>query len=317
MSKLIFTILTTLATSSLFGQGVSIQEIQTAKDVENLIRSLDENYADFEVFQIDENGYKNIPDHGSWNTDRNHECQTLSKILEIEKAFFISDFDKNGYDDLLVYGYGRYTKDLLYVMNSKDGLHSINRLYTGDKTSGCIYPKKINDSLISLTYYSYEPSMFFSEEEWIKKGFIGNVPSERRLLIKNLVFKYGGFIELNQNPKKHKIESINYKTTYPSSELTLNQNKVFRGSLGIYPKQNIDIQLRDSDYNQIIGLLNYIDFDSIEQWHDRITSHMSSAKTEILFDDNQLKIIFGDINTSNFGLQRFYALMEKISEQKN
>ena len=60
MSKLIFTILTTLATSSLFGQGVSIQQIQTAKDVENLIRSLDENYAGFEVFQIDENGYKNI-----------------------------------------------------------------------------------------------------------------------------------------------------------------------------------------------------------------------------------------------------------------
>src|SRR5690606_10364849 len=79
----------------------------------------------------------------------------------------------------------------------------------------CVFPKIVNDTIIDY-YYRTQPIWNSNEKFGVAK--------------KSLTYKFGDFIELNENPTKNNIEKIEFQTSVcygscPSFQMIINQDK--------------------------------------------------------------------------------------------
>ncbi|HMD00890.1 MAG TPA: DUF6438 domain-containing protein, partial [Ferruginibacter sp.] len=165
-----------------------IDSINSNKEVENLIHSIDRNYSTFKI--KDCGHFRHI-------SERQDLCERMADSLGITKSFYRSDLDHNGYTDLLVIGeYSRFC--LLVVLNYGNDSFRLNQL-TRRHFQECVFPKINNDTTIRY-YFEPEP-----------RNLMNVVTSP--LIYADLIFKFGDFVELNQHPCACNIEKIDYQTT--------------------------------------------------------------------------------------------------------
>jgi hypothetical protein len=129
---------------------------------------------------------------------------------------------------------------------------------------------------------------------------------------------YGGFIEFNLHPNQIEFKQIKIMTspcfgTCPIFELTINNNKQavlnakkYNKLTGVY-KSNVDEKV----FNDLVGLLNYLNIDSLKNNYAIGWTDNQSIDTEIEYNSSTKKIHDYGLEGS-FGLKRLYQLLYKL-----
>lgn len=302
MKKLFFILLILLIHQNSFSQKFPshIDSLKTEKEVENLINSIMNEQKPITI--------KKIADFQEENGSNNF-CKRIADSLDIKQSFYTADFDHNGYADLMAFG-DHYDFSIFIVMNyGKDSL-KVNRL-TRRSFQNCTFPKIKNDSIIQYHYMS-EPDL---DSDDIEKP---------KLMKKDLVFKFGDFIEYNPNPNSYSIEKIEYQTgacfgTCPKFYISIDQNRNGLFKAEYYntnkAKSNKEIVgtfktlVTKNNYDEIIHLLNYIDFPKLQDWYSVNWTDDHSSRLKITYNNGKVKEIndYGLIGT--YGLDRIYSLL--------
>lgn len=276
-----------------------IDSIQTAKQITDLISKIDDRYKEFKVNESlkFENRF----------SDKNYK--KIADSLNVQ-PWTKADFDNNGMTDILVIG-NWYDHSVICILD-KDGKYEINRI-TRRNFQDCTFP------VVKKGKIKY----FFENEP--KRG---KWDEPRKLKQITLVYKFGDFIEENQIPANHKIEKIEFSTsgcfgTCPVFNLTINSDKTAKWYAKMYNKiknkevsGNFNSKITEDKYNDIVNLLNYIDFETLQDDYAVNWTDDQTASIKITYDNGKVKSIrdYGLIGT--YGLDRLYQLLFEIRENQ-
>jgi len=276
-----------------------IDSIQNAKQITDLILKVDNKYKKFTVNE-------------SLKFENRYSGKNYKQIADSLKIqpWTTADFDNNGLTDILVVG-NWYDHSVICILD-KNGKYEIKPI-TRSSFQNYTFPVVKNGK---IKYY------FESEPDWRKR----NEP--RKLEQITLIYKFGDFIEENQLQSTHKIEKIEYSTsgcygTCPIFNLTINSDRTANWLAKMYNKinnkevsGNFNSKIEDDKYNDIVNLLNYIDFENLKDnyavnWTDDQTSTL-----KITYDNGKIKLIrdYGLIGT--YGLDRVYQLLFELRENQ-
>jgi len=295
--QLIF--LLTLSFISAQKQNSKIDSIKTEQDAENLIRSFGENYKYFKIQKISD--FKE--EFGSYGY-----CEKIADSLNLKKSFYKADFDHNGLTDILVIG-NYYDFNIFIVLDFGDNNLKLNRL-TRDHRK-CTFPVIKENSLID--YY------FMSQPLWFTK-------EEPKLLKRQLVYHFDDFIEYNAELKKYNIEKIEYRATMcfgtcPAFYITIEKDR--KGTLkadgyNINPltkkeiKGKFNAKIDIQHFNEIINLLNYLDFPNLEDNYSISVTDYPTSYLTITYDNGKTKSIKDYGQNGTFGLRRVYKFFSDL-----
>ena len=277
-----------------------IDSITSAKQIESLITKINKRYSDFKVNEtlIYPGDYSNI------------DCKKISDSLNV-KPWQKGDFDNNGLTDILIIGNWQ-RHHIICILDKGDNNYEIKSI-TRRSFQECTFPIVMADTSIEYFYPSYYER--------------GN-SDKPKLQNKNLIYKFGDFIESNSNPSNHKIEKIEYSTTAcygtcPIFSLTINPdrftiwnatsfNEIHKKEI----KGEFKTTLEEKQFNLIIHLLNYIDFEKLNESYAVGWTDDQSCILKITYDNGKSKIIrdYGLIGT--FGLDRLYQLLFELRENQ-
>ncbi|MBA5629615.1 DUF6438 domain-containing protein [Moheibacter lacus] len=280
-----------------------IDSIQSEKDAEHLINSLiKDKDRNFVVKKYSD--YKN-------DVIYNYEIpQKIADSLGIDKSFYKADFDGNQLTDLLVIG-EYYDFSIYVVMSFENDLLELKKL-TQDYNA-FVFPRLKNHSIIEL---------------------YGGFNNDEKLDKKLLTYKFNDFVELNENRIEHQITQIEFETsgcfgTCPVFKLTLLQNKKsefkalaynFNDELRINSNDeegNFLTILRQENWNELIDILNYIDFENLEENYAVNWTDDQTAILKIHYDNGKIKEIrdYGLIGT--YGLSILYDKLYEIRKNQD
>lgn len=308
MKKIIFILLAVLIHQNSFSQKSlsKIDSLKTETEAENLINTILNESKSFKI--------KKIADFNE-QRGQNDFCKRMADSLNIGQSFYKADFDNNGYTDLMGIG-DYYDFSIFIVMNYGKNSLKLNKL-TRRSFQNCTFPKIKNDSIIQ--YY------YMSEPDWDNE-------EKPKLLKKDLIFKYGDFIEYNSNPASYDIEKIDYQTgacfgTCPQFHISIDKGR--NGSLKA-EYYNIDIAksnkeivgnfktlVTKNNYDEIVNLLNYIDFPDLKDQYSVGWTDDQSSTLKITYNNGKVKEIkdYGLIGT--YGLDRIYSLLFDLRFNQN
>ncbi|MFT3796482.1 DUF6438 domain-containing protein [Flavobacterium sp.] len=159
---------------------------------------------------------------------------------------------------------------------------------------------------------------------------------KRETQTKNLVLKYNfnSFIEYNQNISNRKIEKIEYATmgcygTCPIFELTLIPNKEsifkannfnFHNNIESYSENgegNFKTHLKKETFKELSDLLNYIDFENLEDNYSVGWTDDSECILKITYDGGKIKTISDYGMSGTYGLKKVHDYLHKIRFNQN
>ncbi|PKB15264.1 hypothetical protein CLU82_0328 [Flavobacterium sp. 5] len=272
-----------------------IDSIQNTKQITDLISKIDNRYKEFK------------PNDSLEFADK--KCQNLSDSLKVQ-PWTKTDFDNNGLTDILVIG--NWNDYSVICILDKDGKYEINHI-TRRSFQECTFPVVENNK---IKYY------FENEQER------GKWDEPRKLKQITLTYKFGDFIEENQTPANHKIKKIEYSTTgcygtCPIFKLTINFDKSAKWKAEIYNEisnkeviGNFNSKITEDKYNEIVDLLNYIDFKKLKDNYAVDWTDDQSSTLKITYDNGKTKSIrdYGLIGT--YGLDRVYHLLFELRENQ-
>jgi hypothetical protein len=292
---------------TVFGQRnySKIDSLSSNEEVEKLVRRF---YNDeYEQFTLNENlnDYKS----GYEKNEDDDFCRRTADSLNITQSFYKVDFDKNGFTDLLVIG-KYYNFNISVLMNYGQDSLKLHRL-TRRTFQECTYPLIMHDSLIK--YYYIPPY------DWRTKR-------KQALKYKDLIFKYGDFIEVNPMPKIYDIDKIVYETTMCFGTCPAFTIEIGKDRKGIYKAEYHNRETKNSkeikgtfkaiidekSYSEIIDLVNYLDFPNLNDNYSVEWTDDQSCYLTISYGNGQQKKIkdYGLIGT--YGLDRLYQLLFEL-----
>jgi hypothetical protein len=144
-----------------------------------------------------------------------------------------------------------------------------------------------------------------------------------------LTFKFGNFIEYNENPKINKISKIEFATsgcfgTCPVYKLTLN-----RDSLSIFNAQYYNFNknrevtygkeegvftttINKIEFDKLEEILNYCDFDNLYKEYSVMHTDDQTGDLKITYNNGKVKTIsdYGMIGT--YGLKTLYKKLAEL-----
>jgi hypothetical protein len=275
-----------------------IDSIQNEKQIEDLLIKIDSNYRKFKV-----NSKLKFSDK---------ICQKISDSLKI-KPWTKSDFDNNGLTDILIVG-EYYNPAILCILDKGNTKYEIKRI-TRRSFQDCSFPLVVENKNNSEIKYFYNVDSDY-----------GNWEEKPKLTMKTLLYKFGDFIEKNENVNNHNIEQIEYSTTgcfgtCPVFTLKINSKKsanLDAKSFNQIDGKDINGQFKskidDEKYNQIIDLLNYLNFEKLKNDYSVNWTDDQTCTLKITYDNGQIKTIkdYGLIGT--YGLNRVYKLITELRE---
>lgn len=256
--------------------------------------------------------------------DRIFELGTLKTIFHLEfvrkkarkfgvKPWFKTDFNDDGLTDLFAYCVYAGNVWITIIIDNGNGF-KVHEISIGSYFFDFCFPKieKIKPNLTSLILY---------------KGFIRG---ENHYGIKDtikLIYKDGEFIEPNFNVVNYQIEKIGLKTG-------LCDGNCKTSCLYIYPDKKVlyfDFEGRDDDikfgeskyttldsacYNEIVDLLNYIDFPNYDKHYYSIADGIQLNYLKITYNNGLTKEIHIWGN-GFFGLEILYDKLFAIMNSQN
>jgi len=241
-------------------------------------------------------------------------CKRTSDSLGIDKAFYKADFDGNQLTDLLVTG-DYYDFTIFTVLNYGNDSLSLRQL-TRNHFQACVFPKIKDDSIIEFYYFS-------------QNGY----QKENKLSKKLLTYKFNDFVELNENPVNHKIEKIEFETgpcfgSCPIFSLILTKGEKSSFEAIAYNfnddwlhggdnEGKFQTILKRENWEELTTILNYLDFENLENDYAVNWTDDQSAKLKIYHDEGKVKEIhdYGLIGT--FGLSILYNKLFEIRKNQD
>lgn len=265
-----------------------IDRIQNAKDIEKLLSEIDKER--FKYFSVNETlTFK------SHREEPNTGCNELARSVKAE-PWVKADFDDNGLNDLLVIGES-FGQSNIVVMDVGNNKFEIKMLTKGIIVQTCDVPivKKSNGQTLIENYR-------------LGDNKVTTIP---------LVFKFGGFVEQKAHSEAYKIETISFKTagcygTCPVFELEVeaNKNAVYKPiSFNEKKKGTYKTVVKQADFDELVGLLNYIDFPSLSDRYSVPWTDDQSAVLTITYDGGKVKTVIDDGLIGTFGLARVYQIL--------
>jgi len=263
-----------------------IDKLQDAKDVEHFLKSINKDYATFKV----NNSF----------VFKNAALQKVCDSLHV-KPFVKVDFDNNGYTDLMVTG-------------------DLPDLYTI-----CIMDAGHNDfSLKKLSRQSYDETTFFATDVTNNKTFInaytlttdGLDQQIKSIITTKLLYEFGGFAEYADSPKHYNIQKIEYTTTRcfgtcPVFHLIIDSNRAAKYDAIEYndPNGSFTGMIDKDSYAALTGLLNYIDFPSLQNTYRVNWTDDQACTLTITYDNGKTKTISDYGLIGSYGLRSVYEVL--------
>ena len=222
------------------------------------------------------------------------------KTNSIDFKYIKLDINKDGLTDILINGI------YLYAIIDKGGRNNLEENYIGGRHFNC--------QLLSLDTSKSLPILV------IQKDNDYDNETGKDIIFKpdTLINLYGGFIEYNSSPKQIDFKQIKIKTlpcfgSCPIFEMTINNNrqamlnaKEYNKLTGIY-KSNID----EKTFDELIGLLTYLNIDSLKNNYSIGWTDNPSIDTEIEYN-GMIKKIHDYGLEGSFGLKRLYDIFYKF-----
>jgi hypothetical protein len=286
-----------------------IDSIKTNDDALKYLSAIDSNFTYFHLEKIQELTTLHNPVNDSL-------MKIIAKKAGIDKNFYKEDFDNNGYNDLLVIGGWavtstafegeEYAQDYFIIMNF------------GKK------PAKIIPMQKSMHYFTVPEIKSLAGEPVLvvhdPKGIDYKNPKITDTISTKLIYRFGGFVEYNKNPADNHIEKIEFEAsgcygTCPAFELTINKDRsaVFRAEVYNFNKNResytgkdeglFKVKIKEADYNQLTGFLNYLDFKNLEDGYHVTHTDAPTGTLQITYDNGKIKTI------SDYGMQGTSGLM--------
>lgn len=264
-----------------------IDNIQTVDDIDKLLDSVDRKR--FDTFIVREKLELKTVD-----------CGDFSEKIQA-KSWTKADFDNNGFTDILIIGdSGNWSVVVLDKGNNNFIFKSITKGFF----QNC-----------SLPVVRKTPN----------QTFIDYLEIANQLNPTILTYKFGDFVETNDSPQTHKIEKIEYKTsgcfgTCPIFELAIDSNRQAAYKPIAYNKKKKGTFkgiIRNFEYNELVGLLNYIDFANLKDSYSVSWTDDQSSVLTVTYDGGKIKKTsdYGLIGT--FGLSRVYEMLFELRETQS
>lgn len=295
----------------------AIDSLATNDDVSEYLRKIDTNFSRFTVAEIEML-------KGRGNPEIDSTMKLRARELGIAKSFYKADFDNNGYSDLLVFGgwgvwsEGPQNKQLAYdsyvILNFGNGNSKIHELQRDFRSF----------DIPEIKYDGEEPFlvMHFSEN-WIHM----DTETEHNREV-TLTGKFGVFTEYNKKPVDSKIEKIEYEAgtcfgTCPIFKITINKDRsatFFAEHYNFSQTQDADFKpegtfkatLRDKEFEQIVDILNYIDFKNLKEEYAVRYTDAPTAIIKITYDNGKVKNIMDYGMKGTYGLNAVYSLLADL-----
>lgn len=292
-----------------------IDQLKVKSEIEKFIQKSDTNYKNYEL--------KHLQDF-----DRSHDNDSINKILANKlnaKTYFEKvDFDNNGYTDFLAIGdnhtcFGEGQKSCSFspivLMN-----------YGKNKTKIFGIDKEWGKAIVPIVEYkNFQPFLVIYKnklDDWQKKLY-----SESKTV---LTFKFGNFIEYNENPKRNKISKIEFSTSgcfgsCPVYKLTLNRDSISVFNAQYYNfNKNREVEYGKEEgvfytnfskieFDKLEELLNYCDFENLKKEYAVMHTDDQTGNLKITYNNGKVKEIsdYGMVGT--YGLQMLY---QKLAETR-
>lgn len=256
-----------------------------------------------------QNDYNKINYHLNVEDKINYDwyCGVISDSLKLQQTWAKADFDHNGLTDLLITGNTSKEPQTIYILDKGDHFES-KKLNKGELYEKCSF------SLLKGNKIEYYSVNFLN-----RQGFISN------LIKKNLVYKYDDFIEENPNPKRHNILEIQYEAngSYWSRrifeiEIVSNRDITWIIKNDDHIKTNVyTSKLSPEKFKQIVELLNYIDFENLEDEYEVAYSDASTNYLTITYDNLKVKKISDSGGMGTRGLRKLYDVLNSLKIDQN
>jgi hypothetical protein len=298
-----------------------VDKLYTNDAVEEFIHTTDTNFRQFYL-----RPFKDLDMYGDGESDSKGDSifNTLVNKYKVNKNFYKTDFDKNGYTDLLVMGrweylvsgspnQKRYIENFYVIMNF--GLEPAKVLNVG---RGSILPilKKINgNNFLDL------------HREVRDYDYSGNSVKVAHDSVTVLQWATIGFTEYNSVPKDYNIETIQFFRgpcfgQCPMYEFTIHKDgsALFYADQDNFPNEYYTCrsgvvyssQIKIKDLSSLIYFLNYLDFPTLQHSFSIGGSDMSEALLIITYDNGKVKKINDYGLSGTYGLRTLYAFMQEL-----
>jgi len=278
MNRLLFFLLFILFSATLFANRVD--NLKTDNDVLEFLKSINPDFRSerYDPIQL-----------RSTETIRNDlNCDGLADQWQV-KNWEKSDFNEDGLTDLSVilywYNYGVY----VVMDDGHDDFKLIPLSYN-------IHEKcKLAKSII----LKGKPALLFSEKK----------------LIDTLIYKYYGFIELNNHPPDYSIDSIEFRTgacygNCPVFSIKIGKDRKAVYEAGMYnPKQGKFTSTLEYDKSEaIFDLIKYLDVKKLNDMYNVSWTDDQTCWLTVKFTDGTVKMIRDYGLKGTFGLRMLYSV---------
>jgi hypothetical protein len=291
--KLLLLITTFLfSVQNIFANG--IDSLKTDDDVLTFLKSINEDFRSAK--------YKPIELRSTETLRQELDCDGMAEKWQVNNWEKV-DFNNDGKMDLLVmlywYDYGVYV-----VMDNGDGTYKLLTLsYNIHEKCELAKPME-KDGQQLLLYYQ-------------KKHIVSKNSKTARIedAVDTLMYKYGGFIELNRKPANYQIDSVSFKTGYcfgscPVFTIAFDKdgNAVYDAST-YNPKQGFFTgTIKKEDLENIIGLINYLNIKKLDNDYKVSWTDDQTCWLTIKFSDGKVKTIQDYGMKGTAGLRLLYNM---------
>ncbi|WP_051889878.1 DUF6438 domain-containing protein [Chryseobacterium vrystaatense] len=263
----------------------AIDSLQTAEDVQQFIGRKEISH------------FVSVTDRIKYGSDCSHISDSL-KLTPWEKG----DFDGNGLTDIIITGNTREGPGTICILDKGNGFET-EKISKGDLYEICAFANVKGNKIEykSIKLHKYGP--------------------DNQVETTLLVYKFGEFIEENIQPKRHHILEIEFEATgcygrCPSFTFKIVSNRNIEWNAGQYNNIGFrdysgvyESRLSENQFKELIEVLNYTDFENLNEEYDVAYTDSTTGYLKITYDDMKVKTIrdYGMMGTR--GLQKFYSLL--------
>ena len=271
-----------------------IDSIQNSKQIEQLALKLNNYFSEFSVnkkFKFSEK-----------------ECETVPDSLKTN-PWIKADFDNNGLTDILV-AINWYDLSVVCVLDKGSNKYELEQI-TRRTYKECTFPIVKTEAQNNIISYCFQ-------------DVYGYTLNRKALEFENksLIYKYGGFIEESEGSEKHEIQKIEFFSP-GNCHVKINADRSmiwfarrYKNIINKEVRGNFSTKLSEAKFNEIIDLLNYINFEKLEEYYEinRTDAHFGCLK--ITYDNGKTKTINDTGLSGTFGLSRAYRLIFELNKNQ-
>lgn len=244
------------------------------------------------------NYYLNIEDKINYDS----YCSVIADSLNLKQTWEKADFDHNGLTDLLVTGNTSEGPKTIYILDKGTHFESKN-LSKGKLYEECSF-SSVKDHKIE----------YHSIKILNRYGYLSNLIKE------NLIYKYEEFIEENTAPKRHNILEIKFENIGSRWNRYVFDMKIVSNRDATWTTEDDGLitsgiyktKLSEKDFKEIIDLINYLDFENLEDEYNVSYSDSHTAYLTITYDNLKIKRIRDYGLMGSRGLKRLYDILSAL-----